>query len=332
MDKHAYDVAVIGGGAAGLSAALVLSRARRSVLVVDAGQPRNAPASHMHGYLSRDGVAPGALLASGRNEVTGYGGTILEGRVTELVPDGRTGFWALVDGGQRVAARRILVTTGLRDELPDIPGLRERWARDVLHCPYCHGHEVRDRRLGVIGDGPAAVRYAQIVRQWTHDLVYFTPPDVLTQADRAGLVARAIGVVEGDIAQLVIDDDQLRGVRMSDGCVIPRDALFVPPRFLPTNDLLVGLGCAVDDAGWVTTDATGRTSVPGVWAAGNVVDPRAQVITAAGAGSAAAIALNADLVDDDVRTAVQELAHGLTPDPTIRLRSTDEPTDPQEPA
>jgi thioredoxin reductase len=301
-----YDVVVIGGGAAGLSAALVLSRARREVLVVDAGTPRNAPATRMHGYLSRDGLPPGDLLATGRNEVKSYGGDIVTGTVTDLVPDGPIGFRVVLADGQRISARRLLVTTGLRDELPDIPGLRERWARDVLHCPYCHGHEVRDRRLGVIGGTPDAARYAHIIRQWTHDLVYFTPPDVLTPAERTQLAARAVGVVEGTIEQLVIENDQLQGVRLDDGRVVPRDALFVPPRFVPNNDLLVGLGCDVDSAGWVTVDNTGRTSVPGVRAAGNVVDPRAQVISAAGAGSAAAIALNADLVDDDVRDAVRD--------------------------
>ena len=153
-----YDVAVIGGGAAGLSAALVLARARRRVLVVDAGSPRNAPATHMHGFLSRDGLPPGELLALGRTEVKSYGGDILTGAATELVRDRREGFRLLVADGQRISARRVLVTTGLRDELPDIPGLRERWARDVLHCPNCHGHEVRDRRLGVIGGSPGAVR------------------------------------------------------------------------------------------------------------------------------------------------------------------------------
>jgi thioredoxin reductase len=311
MNQSQYDVAIIGGGAAGLSAALVLARARRGVLVVDAGAPRNAPAAHMHGYLSRDGLPPAELLASGREEVRRYGAEIIDGSVTELVPNGRTGFWVLLADGRRISTRRVLVTTGLRDELPHVPGLRERWARDVLHCPYCHGHEVRDRRLGVIGGTPGAVRYAQIVRQWTHDLVYFTPPGTLTNTERSQLVARAIGVVEGTIEQLVVDDDRLRGVQLADGCVVPRDALFVPPRFLPHSDLLVGLGCDVDDDGWVATDPTGLTSVRGVWAAGNVVDPRAQVITAAGAGSTAAIALNADLVDDDVSTAVRDFNQGF---------------------
>jgi thioredoxin reductase len=310
-----YDVAVIGGGAAGLSAALVLSRACRKVLVVDAGAPRNAPATGLHGYLSRDGLPPGGLLASGRNEVKSYGGEIVAGTATGLVPYGRTGFWILLEDGQRISARRLLVTTGLRDELPDIARLRGRWARDVLHCPYCHGYEVRDRRLGVLGWGPGAVRYAQIVRQWTHDLVYFTPPDTLSTAERTQLAARAIGVVEGTIAQLIIDDDALRGVQMNDGCVVPRDALFVPPRFVPNNRLLIGLGCDVDGDGWVTADGTGRTSVFGVWAAGNVVDPRAQVITAAGAGSAAAIAINADLVEEDVRNAVRDFSQGSNTHP-----------------
>jgi thioredoxin reductase len=304
IDMSSYDVAVIGGGAAGLSAALVLSRARRRVLVVDAGSPRNAPATGVHGFLSRDGFPPGDLLAIGRDEVKNYGGEILEGTVAGLAPDGAVGFGVVLTDGQRILARRLLVTTGLRDELPDIPGLRDRWARDVLHCPYCHGYEVRDRRLGVLGGTPGAVRYTQIVRQWTHDLVYFPPPGTVTDLERSQLVARGIAVVEGAVDQLVVDDDQLRGVQLDDGCVVPLDALFVPPRFVPNNRLLVDLGCDVDDDGWVVTEGTGRTSVAGVWAAGNVADPRAQVITAAGAGSAAAIALNADLTEEDVRDAV----------------------------
>jgi thioredoxin reductase len=306
-----YEVVIVGGGAAGLSAALVLSRARRAVLVVDAGMPRNGPASHMHGFLSRDGTPPAALLAAGRHEVQRYGGDVVDGTVTDVVPDNGPTFQVLVAGGQQISTRRLLVTTGLRDELPDIPGLRDRWARDVLHCPYCHGHEVRDRALGVIGGSPGAVRYANIVRQWSPDLVYFTLPGLLTAAERLQLVARDVRIVEGAVEQLVVDDaDRLRGVQVSDGCVVACEALFVPPRFVPNNALLIGMGCAVDDDGWVTVDATGRTSVAGVWAAGNIVDPRAQVITAAGAGSTAAIALNADLVEEDVRNAVRVFDHG----------------------
>jgi thioredoxin reductase len=313
-----YDVVVIGGGAAGLSAALVLSRARREVLVVDAGEPRNAPAAHMHGYLSRDGMPPAELLAAGRGEVRRYGGIVHDGTVDNVLRDDGTGFRALLAGDRPVSARRLLITSGLHDVLPEIAGLRDRWARDVLHCPYCHGHEVRDRPLGVLGGTPGAVRYAQIVRQWTHDLVYFTPPDQLTANERTELLARAIGVVEGTVERLIIDEaDHLQAVELQDGRTVPREALFVPPRFVPNNALLAGLDCELDADGWVAVDATGRTSVAGVWAAGNVVDPRAQVISAAGAGSAAAIAINADLVDEDVRTAVDDLADDHSTAPAI---------------
>jgi thioredoxin reductase len=304
-----FDVLVIGGGAAGLSAALVLSRARRSVLVVDSGNPRNAPAAHMHGFLSRDGFPPGELLEVGGDEVTGYGGEIVTGAVTELVADDLAGFRALLADGRRVSARRVLVATGLRDELPEITGLRDRWANDVLHCPYCHGWEVRDQQIGVIGGTPEAVRYAQIVRQWSPDVIYFTPLGALADADRSQLLARTFGVVEGTVDRVLVEEDRLRGVVMGDGRTIPRDVLFVPPRFVPNNDLLVGLDCDLDVNGWPVVDGTGRTSVRGVWVAGNVVNPRAQVITAAGEGSAAAIALNADLVDEDVRTAVHDDNH-----------------------
>ncbi len=300
-----YDVVVIGGGAAGLSAALVLSRARRRVLVVDSGTPRNAPASHMHGFLSRDGLPPAELLAIGRDEVTGYGATVLDGEVTELVRSDSSGFSVLLADGQRFSAPSLLVTTGLRDELPDVLGLRDRWARDVLHCPYCHGHEVRDQQLGVLGGSPDAVRYAQIIRQWSDDVVFFTPAGSLSADERSQLVARAIGIVEGAVARVLVEDDKLCGVELDDGRRVPRAALFVPPRFVPNNDLLVSLGCDIDDKGWVVTDGGGRASIPGVWVAGNVANPRAQVITAAGEGSAAAIAINADLVDQDVRDAIQ---------------------------
>ena len=298
-----YDVVVVGGGAAGLSAAMVLCRARRRVLVLDSGAPRNAPAAHMHGYLSRDGMPPADLLAVGRQEVRGYGGVIRDGVVTDVVAQDPAGFTVSLSDGVAVTARRLLVATGLRDELPDVPGLAERWGRDVLHCPYCHGHEVADQPLAVLGGTPESVRYAQIVRQWSDDVVLLIPEGVLTDEQRTQLGARALEVVEGAVHQLVVEEDRLRGVRLVDGRVIARAALFVPPRLVPNSDLLARLGCAVDDAGWVVAGASGATSVPGVWVAGNVANPKAQVITAAGEGSAAAIELNADLVDEDVAVA-----------------------------
>jgi thioredoxin reductase len=297
-----YDVVVVGGGAAGLSAALVLARARRTVGVVDAGAPRNGPAAHMHGFLSRDGMPPHDLLAAGRAEVAGYGGRLIDDTVVDVEP----GFHVRLASGSPLRARRILVATGLRDELPDVPGVRERWGRDLLHSPYCHGWEVRDQPLGVLGGTPEAVQHALLVGQWSPDVTLFPHSDVLSPEQREQLTARGIQVVEGTVARLVIDNDRLHGVELGDGTVVARAAVFVRPRFVPNASLLAGLGCAVDENGWVVHDPVGRTSIAGVWVAGNASDPRAQVISAAGQGSAAAIALNADLVDEDVKRALAD--------------------------
>jgi thioredoxin reductase len=297
MQIPRYDVVVVGGGAAGLSAALVLGRARRRVAVIDAGAPRNAPAAHMQGFLSRDGMAPGDLLAAGRAEVTGYGVELIEDQVVGV----EAGFVVRLAGGRVLNARRILVATGVRDELPDIPGVHDRWGRDLLHCPYCHGWEVRDQPIGVLGTQPGSVQHAHLVRQWSDDVAFFVHTYDLTADEQAQLEARRVQIVRGEVARLVVEHDRLAGVELTDGRVIARTAVFIRPRNVPHPDgLLDGLACDVDDAGFAAVDATGRTSASGVWAAGNVVDPRAQVITAAGAGSAAAIALNADLVEEDV--------------------------------
>ena len=299
-----YDVVVVGGGAAGLSAALVLGRARRRVAVVDAGSPRNAPAAHMQGFLSRDGMAPADFLAAGRTEVSGYGVELIKDQVVGI----EAGFSVRLAGGQVLDARRILVATGVRDELPDIPGVRERWGRDLLHCPYCHGWEVRDQLVGVLGIRPDAVQHALLVRQWSEDVVFFEHTLDLGSDELVRLEARDVQVVHGAVERLVVEADRLTGVQLVDGQVISRTAVFIRPVNVPHADgLLTGLGCNLDEAGFVTVDATGRTSTSGVWAAGNVVDPRFQVITSAGAGSAAAIAINADLVQEDVERAVESV-------------------------
>lgn len=295
---NAYEVVVVGGGAAGLSAALVLGRARRRVAVVDAGAPRNAPAAHMQGFLSRDGMPPAELLAAGRAEVTGYGVEIIRDRVATIDPQ----LVVRLAGGRVLEARRILLATGVTDELPDIPGVRERWGRDLLHCPYCHGWEVRDRPLGVLGTLAGSVQHALLVRQWSDDVIFFVNTYDVSSDELAQLDARGVQLVRGEVARLVVEADRLTGVELADGQVFPRDAVFVRPGNVPHADgLLQALGCDLNEAGFATVDPTGRTSTVGVWAAGNVVDPRAQVITAAGSGSAAAIAINADLVQDDVQ-------------------------------
>ena len=317
MEVAVHDVVVVGGGAAGLSAALVLGRARRRVVVVDAGAPRNAPAAHMHGFLSRDGMAPAEFLVAGRVEVAGYGVELIEDQVIAL----EAGFVVRLAGGGVLKARRILVATGVHDELPDIPGVRERWGRDLLHCPYCHGWEVRDQPIGVLGTLPGSVQHAQLVRQWSDDVKFFAHTDDLSAEEEVELEDRGVQVVRGEVARLVVEDDRVTGVELTDGRVIPRTAVFIRPGNVPHADgLLSGLGCDTDEAGFATVDAHGRTSTLGVWAAGNVVDPRAQVITAAGAGSAAAIAINAELVEEDVQRAADEHRGGMSNAASPRTR------------
>ncbi|MGW7368693.1 NAD(P)/FAD-dependent oxidoreductase [Streptomyces sp. NPDC054841] len=307
------DVVVVGGGAAGLSAALNLARARRSVLVIDSGEPRNAPASGVHGFLSRDGLAPGELLRAGREEVTGYGGQIVSDLATSAR---RAGERLVVDtaGGRSYGARRLLVTTGLVDELPDVPGVRERWGRDVLHCPYCHGWEVRDAPIGVLATGPGAVHQALLFRQWSPDVTLFrhTAGD-LTDEQWEQLAARGIAVVDGEVVGLDIDDDRLSGVRLAAGTCVPVRALAVAPRFEARGELLSGLGpTSVEHpmgvGSYVESDASGFTGVAGVWVAGNVTDLLAGVAVAAASGVTAAAAINADLVAADTAAAVARRA------------------------
>jgi thioredoxin reductase len=302
MENERYDVVVVGGGAAGLSAALVLGRARRRVAVVDGGAPRNAPAAHMHGYLSRDGMPPADLLAAGRDEVGTYGVEVIAGQVVSVEP----GFFVTLAGDEVLEARRLLIATGATDEFPTIPGLEERWGNDVLHCPYCHGWEVRDQPLGVLGTNTSSVEHAQLIRQWSDDLIFFTHTYDLTEPERTQLEARTIRVVDGEVRGLVVEDDRLKGVMLGDGRIVERTALFVRPEIRPhPRGLLEQLGCRTDDLGFVRVDGAGKTSAPGVWAAGNAANPRAQVITAAGEGSAAGISINADLVEEDARNACQ---------------------------
>ena len=332
-----YDVVVVGGGAAGLSGALALGRARRTVLVVDAGDARNSPAGHVHNYLTSEGVTPNALLATGRAEVAQYGVPVVGATVVGLrhlagdreepsdEPDGHRFEVDLADG-RSVRSRRLLVATGLVDELPEVPGVAERWGRDVLHCPYCHGWEVRDQAVGILGTGPSAVHGALLWRQWSANVVLFrhTSP-TLSEEQTEQLTARGIEVVEGEVMALEVEDDRLAGVRLRSGEVVPRQAVVVAPRFTARTGMLAALGLDAADkeiAGYVIGsavpgDASGATSVPGVWVAGNVADPLAQVVTAAAAGLQAGAAINADLIAEETARAVASYR--------TRSRTVDEP-------
>lgn len=309
------DAVVIGGGAAGLNGALMLARSRRSVVVVDSGTPRNAPAQGVHGLLGLDGTPPAALLERGREEVRRYGGRVVAGEVSSAAPTtpsplGDPRFSVGLAGGGTVQARRLLVATGLRDVLPDIPGLAQHWGHGLVHCPYCHGWEVRDEPIGILAVGPGSVHHALLFRQLTDDLVYFTRETELDAGTRARFAARDIRVVDAPVAHVVTGEDGgIHGVRLADGRLVERRVLAVATGMQARTGGLEGLGLPMEDLpGGVgrrfTTGMAGTTEVPGVWVAGNATDLTAQVGASAAAGALAGAHMNADLAAADTEAAV----------------------------
>lgn len=329
MRDH-YDVIVIGGAAAGLSAALVLGRSRRSVLVVDAGEPRNAQAAGAHNYLGREGVAPSELARIGRDEVAAYGVEVTAGRIVAAsATDGDgtdpVGFSVTLDGGATVRARRLVVATGAVDVLPDVPGLAEQWGRGVVHCPFCHGWEIRDRRIGVLVTTPIGAHQVLMFRALSeHVTAFVTDPSLVDDTVLDGFAARGVPVVFGPVSSVVSDGDRLTGVTRGDGEFVALDALAAASTAEARVAPLAGLGLvAVDQvmgefrfASALTVDGVGQTSVRGVYAAGNVAAPMATVVASAAAGTQAGAAVHGDLVQADLAAA---LAH--TPR-TVRGQST----------
>jgi thioredoxin reductase len=303
--RELIDVVIVGGGPAGLSAALSLGRARRRVIVVDAGKPRNMTAAHMHGVLGHDGLSPLRLLELGRKEIAGYGVRLIHGEVTAARTDGADIEVDTASG--TIRTRRLLVATGLDDELPDIPGLRKQWGRGVVVCPYCDGWEHRADVIGIVATSPRSIEQAQLLRQWSDRIVYF--PNVIGDpaADELdALLRRGISIEPGSVTGLSIEDDRVTGVEL-DGRVVPVGVVFTGPTLRPRDALLRSLGATTTDGPsgpWVEIDDDGRTSVPGVWAVGNVVDARANVSVSLGLGSLVAGAVNSDLVGDDIADTV----------------------------
>lgn len=304
-----HDVVIIGGGAAGLSAAIVLGRMRVSVLLIDAGQPRNAAAGHSHGFLTRDGAAPAELATIGRTEAGRYGADFLVDAVTGLERTGG-GFRVTVANHDAVTAGRVIVATGAVDQVPDLPGLRDVWGRAAIHCPYCHGWEYRDRGTVVWIAAEVDVHKALMATQFTDRLTLVIEDpggSPVSDEQRRQLLATGAHLVDGPVQELVLDGGTLTGVRTPGG-VVPAEVFYTSPPVRPRDALLRGLDAAIRDLPTcdiqvVDVDEEGRTSVPGLWAAGNVADPSTQIIQAAAAGSTTAQAIFTEILAERLKAA-----------------------------
>ena len=313
MNASEWDVIVVGGSAAGLSAALMLGRARRRVLVIDGGEPRNRFAAHMQGVLGHDGMDPHLFVARGRAEAARYGVEFLDGLVDRVEEHAR-GLTVATFAGQVLGCRALIVATGLDDVLPDVPGLAERWGSSVLHCPYCHGWEVQDRRIGVLGTVPMGLHQAQLVRQWSDDVVFFTAAlGELDPAMEARLRARGIELIASPVVEVTGDGGCGLEVRTADGANVAVDALFTAGRPRPRDGFLAGLTLDRADTpvgNFLQVDATGRTSHDRVWAVGNVADPGQNVPGAVSSGAMAGAVVNMTLVTEDFDEAETQLVKG----------------------
>jgi thioredoxin reductase len=293
-----YDVLILGAGPAGLSAALILGRIRRRVLVLDSGKPRNAPSPESHSFFTRDGASPADLRRIGREQLEPYGVEVLDAEVTDVLREGEAFTVVLADGSRR-SARRLLLATGLADPLPEIEGLQELWGKSVLHCPYCHGWEVRDQPLAVYGNGSTVAERVALVRCLSRDVVLCTdgPADLGEDGER--FARNGVPIREERIVRLEGSDGHLERIVFADGTDLPRRALFLATLPRQHSDLPERLGCALTEVGLVQVDAWGLTSVPGVYAAGDLALRLQQIALAASDGAIAGIAINRDLATEE---------------------------------
>ena len=303
------DVVIVGGGSSGLAAAVALARSRREVVVIDAGQPRNAPAAGAHNVLGQEGIPPLELLARGRVEAEAYGVTFLSGRAT-----GASGtvddFRVEVDGGaHRVRARRLILATGLVDDLPDVPGIDAGWGRSVLHCPFCHGWEVRDQRIAILTSREVAVHQALLFSQLSDQVTLFLheAPDP-TEEQWEQLAALNVSVVRPRVERLAMEGAQVRAVEIEGGRTFDADAVVVAPEFRARTELYEALGGEPTSTPFgqhIPADQRGMTAIPGVWAAGNASELMASLLPAMAAGMTTGGAVHGDLAFADLERAVR---------------------------
>lgn len=309
--KREYDAIIVGGSYAGLSAALVLGRSLRRVLVIDAGQPANRQTPHAHGFLTRDGQTPAELSAIARQQVSQYPTVQFWSGTVVTAVQSANGFRvstgpAYQAGGVEFQARKLLLATGLADIMPDLPGFADCWGRSVLHCPYCHGYEVHGQPLGVFGNGDMGVEFATLIHHWSDQVTLFTDgPATLTADQRQTLGQLDIPIIETPIAAIEHEAGLLTALLLADGNRARPRAVFARVPFRQHTDVADQLGCAITESGLVEATEFGETNVPGVFAAGDTTTLFRQVAIAVANGAKAGAWINRELMAEEVRQQTQ---------------------------
>jgi thioredoxin reductase len=294
-----HDTIIIGGSFAGLSAAMYIARARRSVCIIDTGSPRNRFAAHSHGFVTQDGCEPGTMLATARWQVAAYPTAIfIEGEATSAARE-PGGFSVRLATGEALESTKLVLAFGISDELPDIPGLAERWGRSVLHCPYCHGYEFSGQRLGVLHVSPMSLHQAMLIAEWGPTTLYLNGASLPDDASLAQLHERGVAIEPAAVGALQGEGDQLSAIELTDGRTSGVDALYLGPRTRLNSDIAQRLGCELDEGRFgsiIRTDDAKMTTVSGVYAAGDITRDAHNVTWASADGVTAGMAVHRSLI------------------------------------
>jgi thioredoxin reductase len=294
-----YDVIIVGGSYSGLAAGMALGRALRKVLIVDGGNPCNKQTPYSHNFLTNDGKTPKEISGIARQQVQKYRSVSFIEATATLGNKTQSGFEIVVHTGEKFTSKKLVFATGVKDKMPAIPGFAESWGISVLHCPYCHGYEVRHQKTGILANGDTAFELSSLISNWTSDLTLYTNgKSMLTPQQREKLLNHKIEVIETKIAQLEHKTGMVENIAFKDGTKAPVKALYARPSFVQHSDIPESMGCELTTEGYIKIDAAHKTSMRGIYASGDNVTRMRTVANAVAMGTTTGLMVNKELIDE----------------------------------